>query len=273
MKKIAFLGAGSMAEAMISGFVNGGLYQPAQIGVTNRSNTNRLLELSKTYGVSVTDHKKALLDSADIIILAMKPKDAQEALLSIREFIEERHLVISVLAGVTISSITTLLQKDAAVIRAMPNTSASVRMSATAMAVNSKATLHHIQAAKQIFETIGMVTLVEEEKLDAVTGLSGSGPAYIYYIVEAMEQAALEVGLEKEMARNLILQTLAGASEMLLQTNKQPSDLRREVTSPGGTTEAGIQALQNYQLQEAIVACVKSAVERSKELRAGQPAR
>ncbi|KZZ86185.1 pyrroline-5-carboxylate reductase [Bacillus sp. SJS] len=265
--KIGVIGAGSMAEAIISGLINGNVVRPGNIHVCNRSDRSKLLYMQDHYGVNVTENKEELLECSEIIILAMKPKDAEEAVLSIRPYVKKQ-LFLSVLAGVTIHTIQRLLGKMAPVIRAMPNTSAAIQMSATAIAPSEEVTMHQLKMAKHLFETIGMVAVVEEHRLDAVTALSGSGPAYIYYFIEAMENAAMEIGLDQEIAKSLILQTLAGASEMLMQSDKQASQLRKEVTSPGGTTEAGIEKLKDYQFNDAIIACVKRAAERSVELQA-----
>ncbi|KFZ43061.1 pyrroline-5-carboxylate reductase [Anoxybacillus flavithermus] len=262
---ITFLGAGSMAEALISGVVKT-LYEPTQIIVTNRSNGERLQYLQQTYGVRTEINKEKAVKEADIVILAMKPKDVAESLTPIAHAFCEQQLIISLLAGVTTDTITSFIGKKMPVIRAMPNTSAAIRKSATALSSGRYASDDHLAVAKKLFETVGIATVVEEQHLHAVTGLSGSGPAYVYYLVEAMEKAADEIGLEREIAKELILQTIIGAAHMLKATNKHPYVLRKEVTSPGGTTEAGIGVLERYRYQEAMVACIKRATERSKEL-------
>jgi pyrroline-5-carboxylate reductase len=262
---ITFIGAGSMAEALISGMTKT-LYQPEQIIVTNRCNQKRLEYMKETYGVRIETNKEKAVKEADIVILAMKPKDAAEGITSIAPMIGEHQLIISVLAGVTTETIVSLIGKNVAVIRAMPNTSATIGQSATAISQGHFATEAHLAIAKTLFETVGIVTVVPEHDLHAVTGLSGSGPAYVYYLVEAMEKAAEEIGLDRTVAKELILQTIIGAAQMLQTTNKHPSILRKEVTSPGGTTEAGIQVLERYRYQEAVVACIKRATERSEEL-------
>jgi pyrroline-5-carboxylate reductase len=175
-------------------------------------------------------------------------------------------LVISVLAGVSMNTIETLAKKTLAIVRAMPNTSATVGKSATAVAVNTRVSEEQIKRTKKLFGTVGLTTFVEEEQLDAVTGLSGSGPAYIYYLIEAMENSAVEVGLEKEMAQELIVQTLIGAAEMVKKSTKTSEQLRRDVTSPGGTTEAGIKVLEEKGVQEAFIACIKAATAQSKKM-------
>ncbi|MFS0863443.1 pyrroline-5-carboxylate reductase ProI [Fredinandcohnia sp. 179-A 10B2 NHS] len=265
-QKIVFVGAGSMAEAMISGMLQKELFLPNQISVMNRSNQERLESLKHTYQICINNSKQTAIKEADIIILAMKPKDVVSGVLSIKDFVTEEQLVISVLAGVSTTTITELLGKEVPVVRAMPNTSATIGKSATALSIGEYAKHQHLLLTHKLFETIGIVTTVEEKELHAVTGLSGSGPAYVYYLVESMEKAADEIGLEKEIAKELILQTIIGAAEMLKKSPKQPATLRREVTSPGGTTEAGIKILENYRYQEAMISCIKRATGRSIEL-------
>jgi pyrroline-5-carboxylate reductase len=265
MKTIAFIGAGSMAEALIAGMTKT-LYKSEQIIVTNRSNKERLEYIQNTYHVRAETDKEKAVKEADIIILAMKPKDVVEGITSIAQAIDKHQLIISVLAGVATETIVSLIGKNVAIVRAMPNTSAAIGQSATALALGRYANDNHLAIAKDLFRTVGAVTVVPEEDLHAVTALSGSGPAYIYYMVEAMEKAAKEIGLEQSVAKDLILQTIIGAAEMLKSSAKHPSILRKEVTSPGGTTEAGIKVLENYRYQEAVISCIKRATKRSVEL-------
>ncbi|RAK22268.1 pyrroline-5-carboxylate reductase [Anoxybacillus vitaminiphilus] len=264
-KTITFIGAGSMAEALISGMTKT-LYKPEQIIVTNRSNKERLEYIQNTYHVRVEADKEKAVKEADIIILAMKPKDVAEGITSIAQAIDKHQLIISVLAGVSTETIISLIGKNVPIVRAMPNTSAAIGQSATALALGRYANDKHLAIAKELFRTVGAVTVVPEEDLHAVTALSGSGPAYIYYMVEAMEKAAEEIGLEQSVAKDLILQTIIGAAEMLKSSKKHPSVLRKEVTSPGGTTEAGIKVLEDYRYQEAVISCIKRAAKRSAEL-------
>lgn len=196
----------------------------------------------------------------------MKPKDIAEALIPFKEYIHHNVLIISLLAGVSTHSIKNLLQKDVPIIRAMPNTSAAILKSATAISPSKHATAEHIQTAIALFKTIGLVSVVEEEDMHAVTALSGSGPAYIYYVVEAMEAAAKKIGLKEDVAKSLILQTMIGAAEMLKASEKHPSILRKEITSPGGTTEAGIEVLQEHKFQQALISCITQAAQRSHNL-------
>jgi pyrroline-5-carboxylate reductase len=266
MKKLAIIGAGSMAEAFISGILENSLIDRKNVWVTNNSNAQKLKKLGDTYGICTTYDLNELFAGADMVILSMKPKDAATAIQSIREYLNEQMLVVSVLAGVSMSTIETLARLPIAIVRAMPNTSAAVGKSATAVAVNERVTPLQIELVKNLFGTVGLTTFVEEEQLDAVTGLSGSGPAYIYYLIEAMEKSAVEVGLDKEMASELIVQTLIGAAEMVKNSTKSSEQLRRDVTSPGGTTEAGVKVLEEHQVQQAFISCIKAATAQSKKM-------
>ncbi|MFJ7754826.1 pyrroline-5-carboxylate reductase [Peribacillus muralis] len=266
MKKIAFIGAGSMAEAIISGLVKQQVIQPANIFVTNKRNDDRFNYLAEQYGVTTTRSLQPLLQDADLVVLAVKPKDILETMQSIKGYIREEMLLLSVVAGVHTSSLEGIANKQFSIVRAMPNTSATVGKSATALAANGHTKESQLQTAITLFETVGTVAIVEESQLDAVTGLSGSGPAYIYYLVEALERSAETIGLDSQTAKQLILQTLLGAADMLQKSPKTPAVLRKEVTSPGGTTEAGLKELQAHQVQEAFIACVQEATEQSKRM-------
>jgi pyrroline-5-carboxylate reductase len=266
MKKLVFVGAGSMAEAMISGIRASGLLPGDDMWVTNKQDTQRLQTLEQRYGVQTTYNYDELFSDTDAVVLAIKPKDAASAIEEIKSYLTDEMLVISVLAGVSIAAIESAAGVSLAVARVMPNTSAAIGKSATALAVNEQVTDEQKKLVKDLFNTIGLTATVEESQLDAVTGLSGSGPAYIYYLVEAMEQSAAEIGLEKQTAKQLIIQTLLGAAEMLTKSDKEPSQLRFEVTSPGGTTEAGIRILEKHEVQSAFISCIKEATAQSKKL-------
>ncbi|MBB2483211.1 pyrroline-5-carboxylate reductase [Bacillus sp. APMAM] len=264
--KISFIGAGSMAEAMISGLISNNVVESGQIYVTNRSENTKLHHLQQKYGVQTTYDPRDLFHQTNIVVLAVKPKDAKEVLQKISLFMQPETLIISVIAGVSIATIENILNIHAPIIRAMPNTSAAIGQSATAIAKNSLVNNDHLELTLSLLSAIGMTMIVEEEKLDAVTGLSGSGPAYIYYIVEAMENSAKEIGLESELAKKLIVQTLLGAAEMLNHSKEKAEKLRIAVTSPGGTTEAGIRVLDQHKVKDALVNCIKEATLQSKRL-------
>jgi pyrroline-5-carboxylate reductase len=266
MKKLVFVGAGSMAEAMISGIGASGLLPGEQMWITNKQDTDRLKLLEQRYNVQTSYEYEELFSGAETVVLAMKPKDAAAAIDEIKTFLKDGMLVISVLAGISIGAIEAAAGKSLAVARVMPNTSAAIGKSATGLAFNEKVSEAQKKIVKDLFNTIGLTAIVEESQLDAVTGLSGSGPAYIYYLVEAMEQSASEIGLEKHTAKKLIIQTLLGAAEMLSKTDKEPAQLRFEVTSPGGTTEAGIKVLEQQGVQSAVITCIKEATAQSQKL-------
>ncbi|MGN1399997.1 MAG: pyrroline-5-carboxylate reductase [Bacillus sp. (in: firmicutes)] len=266
MHKVTFIGAGSMAEAMISGITARGELAPGHISVINRSNHERLDFLHDKYKIQRTLSIKDALNNADIAVLAVKPKDVVSALTAIRPYLTNNILLLSVVAGVSMEMIGKIAGHDIAVIRSMPNTSAAIGRSATACSSNSLVKKDQLNAAVKLLETIGTVTQVKEAQLDAVTGLAGSGPAYIYYMVEAMEHSAREIGLDQKTAKELILQTLFGAAGMLQQSTKTSATLRHEVTSPGGTTEAGLKVLQSKAVQEAFIECIVEATKQSKRL-------
>jgi pyrroline-5-carboxylate reductase len=267
-KKICFVGAGAMAEALVRGLLEQKVVKPGQISVTNRDDRFRLDELVYNFGVVANaEHKYRSIAEADILILAMKPKDVSHALQEIRPFTSPEQLIISVIAGISTTSISAQLCHEAPVIRSMPNTSAVVGKSATGIAPGAYAGQAHVETARQIFESIGLVIVTDEEKMDAITGVSGSGPAYVYLLVESMLNGAQAVGLTYAEAKDLVLQTIIGAATMLVETNEDPATLRRQVTSPNGTTQAGLEILAQYNFEQAVQRCIQRATERSAELR------
>lgn len=265
-KKILFIGAGSMSEAMISGIVSANIIEKQHIFVTNKQDRARLAYIEEKYGVKTSYNMEELMNEADVIILAMKPKDVKESLISIRPLVKESHLFISVLAGVTTETMEEMLQKDVPVIRAMPNTSASIGLSATAIALGKHVQEENVSVAEELLQTIGIAKVVKEELMDTVTAVSGSGPAFIYYFVEAMMKAALEAGMDGETAEELIAQTVIGAGKMLKESGESPETLRKNITSPGGTTEAGVKSLKDDHFEKIIISCIHQAKNRSAEL-------
>jgi len=266
INKISFIGAGSMSEAIIEGMIKNEFIKNDRIFVTNRKNEKRLNELKKKYQINGSLHKQDVIENANIIVLAIKPNDLKKAIDELKPYITKDQLIVSVLAGVSTTHIQQLIEQEIAIIRAMPNTSASIGQSATAITKGSFATIEDVELIKQMFQSIGTVTVVNEDDIHLVTGISGSGPAYIYYFVEAIEKVAKEEGLDEKVAKQLVTQTIIGAGKMLKQANLSAEQLRKNVTSPNGTTEAGLKTLSQYNFQEAIISCVKKAKERSIEL-------
>ncbi len=265
-KTIAFIGAGSMAEAMISGLVKANIIPPKQIIVTNRSNQERLKELERNYGIQGINRDELQFGNVDIFILAMKPKDIDTALKSIYNDVKPEQLIMSVLAGISTSYIEENLSKGQQVIRVMPNTSSMIGESATALSPGKQMTRNNVKLASNLLNCIGETYLINEKKMDIFTGLAGSGPAYFYYLMEHMEKEGQEAGLDIETTRQIIAQTIVGAAKMIQEQDETPTVLRENVTSPNGTTAAGLKALDNYGGGEAIAQAVKHASKKSLEI-------
>lgn len=267
--QICFYGAGSMAEAIARGLIHKNLVAPAHISMLNRSNEKRLTELHERYGVRTIlqgSSNDDYLRGADIIILAMKPKDAAEALSAIAPLLSPKQLIVSVIAGLSISSMERLLSSDQPIVRTMPNTSSTIGLGATGISYSNKVTPQQRFMTEAIFQSIGINAVVEESLQDSVTGVSGSGPAYIYFVMEAMMKAAEELGLAADMAKELVVQTVLGAAQMVKTTGESPEELRRKVTSPNGTTQAAIETMTQAGLPEAIVNGMKRSSERAAEI-------
>ena len=265
MTKIVFVGAGAMAEAIINGLTKGNKISSSSIHVMNKSDKKQLQYLKNMYNIQIVCEQKEALADANIIFLAMKPKDASEALNSLVPYINKDATIISVIAGINIQTIINSLG-NRPIARVMPNTSASVGMSASAICWNELISDESKLLIINLLESIGSVKVVQEDDLHVVTALSGSGPAYFYYFAEHFESAAIEHGLDPNDARELFIQTMEGAAQMLKKGNVEPSELRRRVTSPGGTTEAGLKQLMDHNVNEAIFACINAAQNRSREL-------
>ncbi|MBH8608156.1 pyrroline-5-carboxylate reductase [Thermoactinomyces sp. CICC 10521] len=265
-RTIGFIGAGSMAEAILAGLLRQKEVSRKQISIINREDQERLKELTERYRLDETKQRIETVAKSDIVILAVKPKDVPEVLQTWGHLFSEDQMLLSVAAGISTSLLEQHVAGKMAVIRVMPNTSCAVGQSATAICPGSHVSPEQLETARLIFRSIGSVIVVDESLMDAVTGLSGSGPAYVYYLAESLEAAGISAGLSPETSRALTVQTLLGASQMLLKTGKAAEELRREVTSPGGTTMAGLEVLDQYQLNEAIKKAVLRAKARSVEM-------
>jgi len=261
-----FIGAGNMAEALLRGIFDAGILRPARCIVTNRSNDERLARLSRTWDVRTTRDKAFLLAESDAVLLAVKPHDMPAVLDEIASFVTPHHLIISVAAGVSTEMIERRLGA-VPVVRAMPNTSTAVRASATAIAAGRHAGPHHLAVVRQLFEAVGWVGAVPEPLFDVVTAVSGSGPAYVYVLAEALVDSGERAGLPRDVALALVAQTVLGAGKMLTEAGEAPTVLRARVTSPGGTTMAGLEALEEGGLRATVQAAVTAATHRARELR------
>lgn len=272
---LIFYGAGSMAEAILRGLVEASLTSPKNITVMNRSNADRLLELERRYGVvpaTTEDLKISALTSADVIILGMKPKDSANAINALQPLLRPEQLIVSVIAGLSISTIHQLLGREQPVVRTMPNTSSTIGLGATGISFSASVSASQRDLALAMFNAVGLTAVVDEPLIEAVNGVSGSGPAYVYYLMEAMINAGVQLGLTPEAAKDLTVQTVRGAAEMVFSTGENPGELRRKVTSPNGTTQAAIETLDQYSFQEgmnkAIVRCADRAREMGDSIRA-----
>ncbi len=216
-----------------------------------------------------TADNRAAVKGADIIILAVKPQSMGEVLAGVKDLVDKKKLVISIAAGIPISFIEKSLGKKARIVRVMPNTPALVGAGATALAPGDGASSEDLAAATSIFDSIGITVNVKEDLIDAVTGLSGSGPAYFFIIVDSLAKGGVLMGLPRDIAYKLAAQTMLGSAKLALESGKHPMELRDMVTSPGGTTIAGIQALEEGGLRAALMMAVEAATLRSKELGKG----
>lgn len=265
-KKVAFLGAGSMAESMISGVVKSGKIRPENIFVTNQSNAARLERLESKYAINGLPQDGMPYQDIDIFILAMKPKGASEALAALKDKITSNQVVVSVLAGISTGFMEENLNTAQQVVRVMPNTSSMIQESATAISPGQNTSQANLEDIKELLSCMGKVFLIEEDQMDIFTGLAGSGPAYFYYLMEHMEQVGMENGMDEKMVREIIAQTIFGAAKMIMEKDENPAVLRKNVTSPNGTTASGLNALRKYNGGQAITQAVNHAANRSKEL-------
>ncbi|MBF2062924.1 MAG: pyrroline-5-carboxylate reductase [Calothrix sp. C42_A2020_038] len=265
--KFGLVGGGVMGEALLSRLLNRGIYQSSEIIVSEPLSTRRDFFV-QNYGVAVTeDNTEVFTLSEDVIFLAIKPQVFTTITQEIFSVISKIHtpLVVSILAGVTLAQLEAGLA-NLPVVRAMPNTPATVGAGVTAICAGRHAQPHHLETARQLFAAVGEVVEVAESLMDAVTGLSGSGPAYVALMVEALADGGVAAGLPRPIAQKLALQTVLGTATLLQETKIHPAELKDRVTSPGGTTIAGIAELEKAAFRSALIQAVKAATNRSKEL-------
>jgi len=264
-KKIAVIGAGHIGQAIIGGLLKAKLL-PAKSVTASRRNPAILEDLKKRFGVHTTTDNLKAVKGADTLIIAVKPQGAQKLLEEIAPAVREDQLIISVMAGVTTEQINALLQKPNPVVRAMPNTPALVDAGATPLSKGAHAKDSDLKIAETIFKAVGIVEIVPETLMDAVTGLSGSGPVYIYMVIEALIDGGVKMGIPRATARRLAAQTVFGAAKLVIETGKHPAILKDEVTTPGGTAIAAIHMLESKGLRNVLIEAVVTAAKRSEEL-------
>lgn len=258
-----------MAEAIVRGMIARNVVESGNIVMLNRSSSERLAELRSRYGVigsNDPEQKTEHLRTAPVIVLAMKPKDAAEALRGLGPLLSPDQLVISVIAGMTIRTMQGLLGTSQPVVRTMPNTSSSIGLGATGIAFSKEVDEQSRRIALNMFEAVGLTSVIDEERMEILTGISGSGPAYIYYMMEAMIAAGIRGGLKPEQSTELTVQTVLGAARMVQQTGEEPAVLRKKVTSPGGSTQAAIEVMEKGDFFETVIAAVNRCAERSREM-------
>lgn len=273
INRIAILGSGSMGSAILSGLLASG-FDSARISVSTKSSASAE-KLRDQLGVSAfaiedsLDANKLAVANADVVLVGVKPVYVTEVLAEVADGLAENVLVISVAAGVTNQSMQQVLPNSAAVIRSMPNTPAIVGRAVTGIAPGERANQDQLSIAVELFETVGKVVVLDESKIDELSTISGSGPAYVFYLIEQLTVAAIKKGFSEADAALLVNETFLGAAELLVASKKSPAELRRQVTSPNGTTERAITRMQQTDLAEMFIEATDAALARAKELAAG----
>jgi len=263
--RLAILGAGVMGETVLSGLLRAG-WNPDDIVATDRR-PEREVELRHTYGIRMLSNAEAAAE-ADTVILVVKPQDMRDLLTEISSVIKPDVLVVSLAAGVDTALIESQLPDGTAVVRVMPNTPAQVDEGMAAISPGSHSDPGHLQHVTEILSATGRVVTVPERYQDAVTAISGSGPAYLFYVVEAMIEAGVHLGLPRDTATELVVQTMLGSAKLLRETGEHPTVLRERVTSPGGTTAAAIRQLEDRAVRAAFMTAMEAARDRSRDLAA-----
>jgi pyrroline-5-carboxylate reductase len=265
LSRLGFLGAGNMAGALIKGLLHAGVVRATSI-IASGLHADRLEQLHAEHGVRVTTDNHQLIRESAVLVLAVKPQVVDKVLTSVGGEVRAGTLVISIAAGVPIAALEARLPPNTRVVRAMPNVAALALAGATGIAAGTHASESDLEAARALFEAVGRVVTLEESLLDAVTGLSGSGPAYVMLIIEALADGGVKVGLHRDTALLLAAQTVYGATKLLLETGDHPGRLKDMVTSPGGTAIAGLHTLESGALRKTLIDAVEVATRRSAEL-------
>lgn len=264
-KTIAIIGAGNMGEALIRGILKAELTSAKKIYASG-TRMEKLEKLSSEYGINVSTNNKDAVKNADIIILCIKAAVIRSVLEETAKTLHKNQFVISIAAGVTIASMEKIIGKKIPVVRCMPNIASTVGLGSTAITFGRHVHARQHDIAVKIFEAVGDVVIVAEQHLDAVTGLSGSGPAYIYMVIEAMIDGGVKMGLPRDISTKLAVQTVLGSAKLVKESNIHPAILRDRVTTPGGTTINAIHELESHGLRSMLIDAVATATIRSREL-------
>lgn len=264
-KAIGFIGTGNMGEALIAGLLKANFVPPGQVMAFD-SNEERLRFVQKKHGVKMASGNRLLSSLCDPILLCIKPQSMKEVIEEISESLDASKLLISIAAGIPLYAIEAYARKQLRLIRVMPNIAVLVQEGASAIAPGNLANDADLKIARDIFDCVGKSITVHESLMDAVTGLSGSGPAYIFLVIEALTEAGVHLGMTRDQAVLLATQTVRGSVKLLSETGEHPALLREKVTSPGGTTAAGLYKLEEGGLRKTLIDAVKAATHRAKEL-------
>ena len=264
-KKIAFIGAGNMGQALISGLLTASLVQPKDV-IAADLDEDRLGQLSSEHGIETTRDNASAVSNSDVVVLAVKPQVMAPVLKDISPVADGSKLILSIAAGITINFMRSHLQNGSRIIRIMPNTPALIGEGAAALAPGDGTTEEDVKLAEEIFSSVGRALVVEEKMMDAITGLSGSGPAYAFIFIEALADGGVKMGLPRDVSLELSAQTVLGAARMVLELGKNPAELKDMVTSPAGTTIEGVQALESGAFRGTVMRAVEAATRRSQEL-------
>lgn len=267
-KKIGVIGAGAMGSALCRGLIHSGAVEVGRLSACD-VHADHVERMRSELGIQTFGQPSACAAGADIVVLAVKPHTISTVLSEARDAISPRQLVISIAAGVTTASIEKQLVGSVPVVRAMPNTAAQVRTGACAFCGGQYATAEHLGQAKAIFESVGNAVQVEERMMDAVTALSGSGPAYIYLVIEALVDGGVKAGLPRQLAHELATQTVLGSARMVIDTGMHPAQLKDLVATPSGTTITALAALEQHKIRAAFIEAVELAALRATELGRG----
>ncbi len=262
---LGFIGAGNMSGALIKGLLHSAAVTPDRI-IASDVSPERLAHFAALHKIRTTTDNHALVRDCDVVVLAVKPQAIDKVLSDVARDVTAKHLVVSVAAGVPVVAIEGKLPSGTRLVRAMPNTAAIVLAGATAISAGSHATDRDLKIANAMFEAVGRVVVLDESLLDAVTGLSGSGPAYVMLMIEALADGGVKVGLHRDTALLLASQTVYGSAKLLLETGEHPGRLKDQVTSPGGTAIVGLHTLEAGGLRTTLIDAVEAATKRAGEL-------
>ncbi|KAK2075845.1 hypothetical protein QBZ16_001586 [Prototheca wickerhamii] len=263
-RKIGFIGAGQMAEALARGFINQNMVEAGNVVCTDPVEVRK--EVFRSFGTQALDSNVAVAENSEIIFVAVKPQYVSVVLKEISSKLTEQHLIVSIAAGVTLAALAEAAGPTPRIIRVMPNTPCLVGETAAAMCLGQRAGKAEADLLQQLFESVGRIFRVEEKLLSAVTGLSGSGPAYVFLAIEALADGGVRSGLPRDVAQALAAQTVLGAAKLVLESGKHPGALKDMVTSPAGTTIAGVHELEKAGIRAAFMNAVYAATQRADEL-------